>query len=116
MGDGKKKIESKQEEAEEAEASKSNLFLGFPKIELKIPPFFNMKDVASGKEEEKKTTSHKHEVVRFGEPKPVTPPPLKIQNDEPVKLSHPLAVFPVCKFSSLYMYFINFYFFFFKKY
>ncbi|KAF2294205.1 hypothetical protein GH714_008178 [Hevea brasiliensis] len=95
MGDEKKKVGSNQEEFA---ASKGNLFSVFPNIELKkFSPFFNMEpradhEVAPGKK--KKTSAQKPEVLRLADPKPVTPPPLKLQNDESGMLSHPLIIFP----------------------
>ncbi|KAJ4851571.1 hypothetical protein Tsubulata_034340 [Turnera subulata] len=59
-----------------------NLFLFFPKFELKLPPIFNLggkhKVVAEEEQgvEEKASEAHA-DVVKVAEPKPLTPPSLK---------------------------------------
>ncbi|XP_037495047.1 uncharacterized protein LOC105648357 isoform X2 [Jatropha curcas] len=70
----------------------NNLFLLSPKFELKFPPFMKFDDSIV---EDREETSQKPDVVRFADPKPVTPPPLKLYNEELEKRSHPLILFPV---------------------
>ncbi|KDP45039.1 hypothetical protein JCGZ_01539 [Jatropha curcas] len=69
----------------------NNLFLLSPKFELKFPPFMKFDDSIV---EDREETSQKPDVVRFADPKPVTPPPLKLYNEELEKRSHPLILFP----------------------
>ncbi|KAJ8766040.1 hypothetical protein K2173_020556 [Erythroxylum novogranatense] len=63
-------------------------FLRFPNQNLTIR-------LPATRKPKETNTSHKPERVRFAEPKPETPPPLKLEVEEPAKISHPLIVLPV---------------------
>ncbi|XP_015583705.3 uncharacterized protein LOC8263589 isoform X2 [Ricinus communis] len=96
MANSISEIENKQDDDPEIN---KNLFLIFPKFEFKFLKFGNNLDPkvekVLNKEKEKTGSNKPGDVVKFADPKPITPPPLKIENQEASKLSHPLVLLPV---------------------
>ena len=76
-----------------------SLFLVFPRFEFKFPPIFNLSpkadvDAIKLEEKEKITGNKPADVVKFSDPKPLAPPPLKVEVEEPA-IKHPLILLPV---------------------
>ncbi|XP_024465423.1 uncharacterized protein LOC7468466 isoform X2 [Populus trichocarpa] len=76
-----------------------SLFLVFRRFEFKFPPIFNLSpkadvDAIKLEEKEKITGNKPADVVKFSDPKPLAPPPLKVEVEEP-GIKHPLILLPV---------------------
>lgn len=76
-----------------------SLFLVFRRFEFKFPPIFNLSpkadvDAIKLEEKEKITGNKPADVVKFSDPKPLAPPPLKVEVEEP-EIKHPLILLPV---------------------
>lgn len=71
----------------------------FRRFEFKFPPIFNLSpkadvDAIKLEEKEKITGNKPADVVKFSDPKPLAPPPLKVEVEEP-GIKHPLILLPV---------------------
>ncbi|CAK7325331.1 unnamed protein product [Dovyalis caffra] len=91
------KDRSKKEGQEKVPKSLSLVFPGF---EFKFPQIFNILapkdkvDAIKVEETEKITSKMPADVVKFTDPIPLAPPPLKVEVEEP-EIKNPLIVLPV---------------------